>query len=106
MIAALTAPEIIVSSRGELHRSTQEETREVFTRTFERLEYREYHDLVDPVIEISQAGDLAWIAVSVRAVAVEIGSGTEFDDQWSWIMLARKIDGAWLHAGNASNRLQ
>lgn len=106
MIAGLTAPEIIVSSRGELHRSTREETRESFTRTFERLEYREYHDLVEPVIEISQAGDLAWIAVSVRAVGVENGSGAEFDSQWSWIMLAKKIDGAWLHAGNASNRLQ
>jgi len=32
--------------------------------------------------------------------------GAEFDSQWSWILLAKKIDGAWLHAGNASNRLQ
>ena len=103
LIADLTAPEIVVASRGELHRSTREETRGRFTALFERLDYTGYQDLVDPVIEVSDDGSLGWIAVNVRALGIEIESGTPFDSQWSWIMLARKIDGAWLHAGNASN---
>lgn len=106
LIADLTAPDIVVASRGELHRSTREETRERFTGLFERLDYTGYHDLLDPVIEVSEDGGMGWIAVNVRAVGAEIGTGTPFDSQWSWIMLARKIDGSWLHAGNASSLLQ
>ena len=103
LIADLTAEDLVVASRGELHRSTREETRGRFTALFERLDYTGYQDLVDPVIEVSGDGSLGWIAVNVRALGKEIESGTPFDSQWSWIMLARKVEGVWLHAGNASN---
>lgn len=102
-MAGLTAPEIVVSSRGEMRPSTRDEVGERFQSTFERLDYREYHDLVPPVIEASENGDLGWLAVQVRALGLEQSTEKPFDIQWSWIMLVRKIEGKWLHAGNASN---
>ena len=76
---------------------------ERFTAVFDRLDYREYHDLRLPVVEVSESGDLGWIAVEVRAIGTDRESGDAFDNQWAWLMAVRKIDGRWLHAGNASN---
>jgi hypothetical protein len=105
MMADLSAPEMTISGRGEFHQQSREELRSRFTQTFQRLNYQEYHDLVDPLIEVSESGDLAWIAVNVRAVGKGVGDARSFDSQWSWVMMAKKIDGAWLNAGNASNHL-
>ncbi len=102
LIANLSAPEVIVAGRGELYRESSESMRAQFTALFERLDYREYHDIVLPELKLS--GDLGWIGVNVRAVGEDKEGGAPFDDQWAWIMVVEKRDGAWLHAGNASNR--
>lgn len=106
MMANLSAPNVIVASRGELLETSPAETRERFTSVFQRVDYTEYHDLEMPVVEISSAGDLGWIAVNVRAAGESIETGEPFDDQWAWVMMVRKINDVWLHAGNASNSLQ
>lgn len=103
LIAQLTAPELIVANRGELKRPTRASTRERFTSLFERLDYTAYHDLTPPVVEVAESGDMGWIAVNVRSVGREIDGPETFDMQWAWILLAKKIDGVWLNAGNASN---
>lgn len=105
MMANLSAPNIIVASRGELLETSPAVTRERFTSVFQRVDYTEYHDLAMPVIEVSSSGDLGWIGVNVRAIGEVIESGESFDDQWAWVMMVRKIDDVWLHAGNASNSL-
>lgn len=106
MMADLSAPNIIVASRGELLESSPTATRERFRGVFRRVNYTEYHDLAMPAIEVASSGDLGWIAVNVRAVGKITESGDSFDDQWAWIMLVRKINDIWLHAGNGSNSLQ
>lgn len=106
LMAELTAPDITVASRGDLIRSSDEETQERFKSVFERLDYTAYHDLADPIIDVAENGDIGWAGVKVRAVGAEKTSGAPFDDQWAWIMLAEKIDGVWRNAGNASNRKQ
>ena len=73
-----------------------------FSSLFDALEYSEYHDLTEPVIEVS--GEVGWIAVNTRATGREKSSGRMFDDKWAWIMTVRKVDGEWLHTANASNR--
>jgi ketosteroid isomerase-like protein len=104
MMASLSAPTVISANRGRMQETTNAELRARFASLFETLDYTEYHDLVEPVIEVS--GKTGWIAANVRATGSEKDSGRAFDDQWAWIMTVRKIDGRWLHAANASNRLQ
>lgn len=106
MMAEWSVPEPLIASRGELQRTTRETVRERFAATFERIAYREYIDLVPPVIHVAEAGDSGWIAVNVRARGEERSTGRRFDDRWAWVMMVRKVDGRWLHAGNASNRAE
>ena len=103
MMAALSAESVLSANRGELAGSTNEELRTRFTSLFGILDYTEYHDLLEPTIEVS--GDVGWIGVNTRAVGNAVESQQTFDDQWAWIMTVRKVDGQWLHTGNASNRL-
>jgi ketosteroid isomerase-like protein len=102
MIAALSAPSVYSVNRGRLDIATNADLETRFTSLFDALEYSEYVDLSDPVIEVS--GEVGWIAVNTRAAGAEKNSGRLFEDQWAWIMTARKIDGHWLHTANASNR--
>jgi hypothetical protein len=106
MMAELSAATTVSANRGQLVESTNESMRVRFTSVFERFDYTEYHDLVMPIIEIASSGDLGWIAVNVRAVGNENASGNTFDNQWAWVMMVEKINGAWRSTGNASNSLQ
>ena len=104
MIANLSAPEIISASQGKLEQTKNEAIQKRFTALFQSLDYTEYHDLVTPVIELAEDATLGWIGVNVEAQGTVIETGASFSSQWAWIMMVRKIDGVWLHAGNASNR--
>ena len=103
-IALLSAPAVYSVNRGRMDEATNAELQARFTSLFETLDYLEYRDLTEPVIEAS--GNVGWIAVNTRAIGAEKNSGRTFDDQWAWIMTARKMDGRWVHAANASNRLE
>ena len=103
LLAARSAADVVSANRGSLTTIPRSATAERFTAVFERLDYREYHDLRTPVVEVSESGDLGWVAVEVRAVGVDRGNGESFDSQWAWLMAVRKIDGQWQHAGNASS---
>ena len=105
LIAELSAAENLIAGRGNLLWASDIDTRDQFRSVFQRLDYTEYHDIAMPVIEISQAADIGWIGVNVRAIGSDISTGTAFDDQWAWIMLVKKIDNVWVHAGNASNNV-
>lgn len=102
MMAALSAPSVYSVNRGRIDKATNADLETRFSSLFDALEYSEYHDLTEPVIEVS--GEVGWIAVNTRATGREKSSGRTFDDQWAWIMTARKVDGHWLHTANASNR--
>ena len=103
LMAALSASEITLASRGEIVQASNDAMQERFTSLFERLDYTEYHDIAQPIIETSPNSDLGWAWVNVRAVGSEKPSGEPFAAQWAWVMLLKKIDGEWLHVGNASN---
>lgn len=103
LMAERSVDNVVSANRGSLSTIPQPAMAERFTGLFERLDYREYHDLESPVVEVSEAGDVGWIAVEVRAVGVDRMTGAEFDDQWAWLMTMRKVDGKWRHAGNASS---
>jgi hypothetical protein len=103
MMADLSTPEILTASRGSLVQATNEAIRERFKALFRSLNYAAYHDLAMPVIQISEDARFGWIGVNVLAEGSEIETGTSFSQQWAWIMMVKKIDDVWLHAGNASN---
>ena len=105
MIGDRSTPTVISASRGELLVTSNADLRNRFASLFANLDYRVYEDLVEPVVEVSVSGDLGWVAVNVRAAGVVRASGVAFDNQWAWIMTAKKTDGVWLHTGNASNVL-
>ena len=103
LMASHSAENVLSANRGDLAVMSNSTLRERFDGLFERVNYREYHDLQLPHIEVSSTGDVGWIAVNVRAVGEALESGSSFDQQWAWLMGVRKVDGQWLHAGNASN---
>jgi hypothetical protein len=103
LIAELSAPGLTLASRGDLVRTSNDAMRERFTSLFEQLDYTGYQDIATPIIESSPNSDLGWIWVNVRAVGSEVSTSQSFDNQWAWVMLLKKIDGKWLHVGNASN---
>lgn len=105
LIANLTALATIVANRGTLEQPSREMTRTRFDSYFKNVVYTQYHDLVPPLIEVAESGDIGWIAVNVRATGKFLAHNQSFDQQWAWIMLVEKIDGVWLNAGNASNVL-
>ena len=102
-MAALSADSMTVVSGGGLQTVSHEALRQRFESVFGRLDYTAYHDIVLPVIEVADSGDVGWVGVNVRAQGTIRESGAPFDEQWAWIMMVRKVGDAWLNAGNASS---
>lgn len=103
LMSELSTPETVIANRGDVIEATREETRKQFDSVFSRLDYTGYHDVKAPQIDVAESGDLGWAVVNVRAEGVARESDTPFSQRWAWAMLARKVDGVWLSAGNASN---
>lgn len=103
LIARLSTPEVLLATRGELVTATRDEVLAQFRSLVGRLDYTAYTDLRPPVITVAESGDLAWLGVNVRLQATALASQERIDQQWAWVMLARKSQGQWLHAGNASS---
>lgn len=106
MIANLSAPQVLSANRGVLRQISRDEIRERFSGLFQTVRYTEYHDIVMPVIDLAASSDFGWIGVNVRANGADVKTGTTFSDQWAWVMMAKKIDNVWLHAGNASSSVE
>jgi hypothetical protein len=106
MIARLSSAEVLSVNNGAMKQVSNSALRDRFSGLFERLDYTKYDDIVMPVIEIAEGSDLGWVGVNVRAAGKDVSQGTPFDHQWAWLMIVRKEDGKWLHAGNASNLAQ
>lgn len=103
-MAALAAPEGRYLGQGAFDLLTPDDIRARFRGVFDRLDYHAYEDVEPPVIDVAASGDLAWATVEVRARGSVRASGEAFDDQWAWVMLARRVDGAWRNAGIAASR--
>lgn len=103
MIAQLSSEQILSANNGAMSQVTNPAVRDRFFELFERLDYTAYYDIKTPIIEIAPGSNLGWVGANVRAVGVDVMHGTPFDSQWAWLMVVRKEDGNWLHAGNASN---
>jgi ketosteroid isomerase-like protein len=106
MMAALSNETIISADKGRRAERDNNAMRERFTGLFKMLNYTEYHDLQQPVVEIAASGDLGWVIVNVRSVGKQLSNNQAFDYEWAWVMLVRKVDGRWLYTGGASSVLR
>lgn len=106
MMADLSNATIISADNGRRAEHDNSSMRERFTGLFRTLNYTEYHDLQQPVVEIAASGDLGWVIVNVRSVGKQLSNDQTFDNEWAWIMLVRKVDGRWLNTGIASSVLR
>jgi hypothetical protein len=106
MIARLSSAQILSANNGAMTQETNRTVQDRFSDLFKRIDYTAYTDIELPVIEIAAGSDLGWVGANVRASGVEVTQGVPFDNQWAWLMVVRKEDGKWLHAGNASNLAQ
>ena len=104
MMAEMSAPSPVIANGGEIFDTNPEETLAVFTNVFERRKYSNYIATRYPSIDVSASGDIGWAAIAVNAKGITAATGQLFDEHWAWFMLAKKIDGQWRMAGNASNR--
>lgn len=104
MMAGLSTPSPVIANGGSVFDTSPEQTLAVFTNVFERRKYSNYVDTRHSSIDVSTAGDIGWAAVQVNAKGMTEATGQPFDEHWAWFMLAKKIDGQWRMAGNASNR--
>lgn len=103
LMASLSAPQVLVAGRGELREVTNDAVKERFAALFQAVTYTEYSDTELPVIEVAESADLGWVGASVLTRGSANDTGAAFTHQWAWVMMVKKVDGAWLHAGNASN---
>ncbi len=103
LIGQLTAEETLIANRGTLSTATGAETAARFKEYFSAVTHSSYKDLQEPVIEISESGDIGWVAVNVGVEGTFNETGDAFANEWAWIMLVKKIDGEWKNAGNASS---
>lgn len=97
----------VVASRGALSSPTKNERRARLVPYLTSASFREYRDMVPPVVKVSRDGSLAWVVVQVHAEGVqrEQGGGGEKPLAFTaaWIELYEKREGRWLRVGNVSN---
>jgi hypothetical protein len=96
----------VVASRGEISGPSIAERRERLGSYLGRTTFREYRDLVEPVVRVSADGTLGWVVVQVHVEGEQRGSDGEvspLEFTSAWIELYEKRDGRWLRVGNVSN---
>jgi ketosteroid isomerase-like protein len=105
-VLAAEADDIILVSRGELLFPRKADRIAQFERYLGRVEFEEYHDLVDPIVRVSKDGTLGWLIAQVRISGTSTNSEGEsipFDWTWAWIELYEKRNGQWKRVGEVSN---
>ena len=100
------AADYVVAGRGEVTRPTLDERRERLGSYLGSATFREYRDLIDPVIQVSSDGTLGWVIVQVQASGMQTTQAVhkepiEFTS--AWIELYEKRNGRWFRVGNVSN---
>lgn len=72
MMADLSNETIISADKGRRTEYDNNLMRERFTGLFGMLNYTEYHDLQQPVVEIAASGELGRVIVNVRSEGLSL----------------------------------
>ena len=100
------SPEEFISvSRGKISRSSEADTRKMFTQYFRDAKYYEWDDLEEPIVRISKDASMAWMITRVRVRRVQKNAdGAEKEEKFVYagIMTYEKRDGRWGRVANVS----
>ena len=94
-----------VMSQGDFNYPSKEDQREQFTKYLNNTTFSEYTSLMEPEIDFSDDGSVAWgkYRVKVKGETInEDGSKTSLDFECAWLWLFRRIDNKWMRIGEAS----
>lgn len=97
---------IVMVSRGEVRYATKKERVPEFEKYLARTEFKEYNDLIDPIVSISKDGTMGWVIAQVKIAGTQTGDHGEhiaFESVWAWIELYEKKDDRWRRVGEVSN---
>jgi hypothetical protein len=100
------AADYVVANRGEVTRPTLDDRRRRLGGYLSRTSFREYRDVIEPVVTVSNDGTLAWVIVQVKASGTQTtdaGQKEPIEFVSAWIELYQKKDGRWWRVGNVSN---
>ncbi len=106
--AALMAPrmadQVAVLSNGDLSTNPKEKMIAFFESYFARVKYLEWSDAAPPLINVSPDGQMAWMAVKVRARYLERAKPDSGEKAFksSWISTYRRVGCAWKMTANSS----
>ena len=98
--------EYFSASRGEIRHPSREDIFSQFSSYLGRTEFKEYRDLQEPIIGISDDGSLAWSLVRVKVAGVQEqadGSQAELDFICAWITLFKREGDSWVRLGEVSS---
>ncbi len=95
----------MVSTAGSLFATRSEGRRARREAYLGSTDFQVYHDMVNPVVAVSDDCTMGWVIVQVEARGITTQSGEEqaFAFQSSWVELYRRIEGEWRAVGNVSN---
>lgn len=100
------AEDYFSSSRGEIRHPSREDILSQFSSYLDRTEFKEYRDLQEPIIGISNDGSLAWSLVRVKVAGDQEqtdGTTAELDFICAWITLFKREGESWIRLGEVSN---
>ena len=95
---------IIMVNRGNVRRPAREENESRFNSYFNSVEFLEWDDTDEPIIQISEDGKMAYVVVQKKVTAKH---GREEDalqgtTEFAWVSIYEKEDGEWKVVCNAS----
>lgn len=93
-------------SRGEIRHPSREDILSQFSSYLGRTEFKEYRDLQEPIIGISEDGSLAWSLVRVKVAGDQEqadGSQAQLDFTCAWITLFKRDQDGWIRLGEVSS---
>ena len=99
------AEDYVLVTRGEVLYPTLAERAERFDEYFAITTFDRYEDTIEPVVQISQDGTLAWLIarVTVSGTQKHGDEALPLEFTSAWIELYKKSDGRWMQVGNVSN---
>ena len=97
--------EFFVMSQGDINQPSKEDQREQFTKYLNNTTFSEYTSLMEPKIEFSDDGSVAWgkYRVKVKGETIqEDGSKSSLDFVCAWLWIFRRQGDKWIRVGEVS----
>ena len=95
---------IISVNRGEVRQPTRAENKNRFENYFNSVEFIEWDDAAEPIIQISEDEKMAYVVVQKKVTVIygEAEEGLRGTTEFAWVSIYEKENGKWKIVCNAS----